>query len=108
MLEAVVKIKGHQFLVKEGDLLKIDNLNKNEGEKINFEEVYLVFDSKEPEKAVIGMPLIKKALVEAEVIKNFRGKKIITLKYGPKTRRKTKKGFRPSLTQIKITKIVSS
>ncbi|HOM68553.1 MAG TPA: 50S ribosomal protein L21 [Candidatus Paceibacterota bacterium] len=108
MLEAVVKIKGHQFLVKEGDLLVVDNLNKKEGEKVNFEEVYLIFDSEKPEKVIIGKPLVKKSLVEAEIIKNFRGRKIITVKYGPKTRRKTKKGFKPSLTQIKITKIIGS
>jgi len=108
MLEAVVKIKGHQFLVKEGDLLVVDNLNKKEGEKVNFEEVYLIFDSEKPEKVIIGKPLVKKSLVEAEIIKNFRGRKIITVKYGPKARRKTKKGFKPSLTQIKITKIIGS
>lgn len=108
MLEAVVKIKGHQFLVKEGDLLVVDNLNKKEGEKVNFEEVYLIFDSEKPEKVIIGKPLVKKSLVEAEIIKNFRGRKIITVKYGPKTRRKTKKGFKPSLTQIKINKIIGS
>lgn len=108
MLEAVVKIKGHQFLVKEGDTLSVDNLNKNEGEKVNFEDVYLIFDNGKPENAVIGKPIIKKVTVEAEVLKNYKGKKVITVKYGPKTRRRIKRGFKPLLTQIKITKIISS
>lgn len=102
---AVIKIKGHQYLVQKGDLLRVDKIARAEqGSTVIFRDVYLVFDDN---KLEIGDPLVKGAVVEAEVIRHLRGRKMIILKYGPKTRRRVKKGFRPEYTELKITSISS-
>ncbi|MEW6408473.1 MAG: 50S ribosomal protein L21, partial [Patescibacteria group bacterium] len=71
-------------------------------EKISFEDVYLVFNDKEFH---LGKPRVEKAKVEAKILRHLRGRKVIAFKYGPKTRRRVKRGFRPEYTEIEITSI---
>src|SRR5919106_202439 len=45
------------------------------------------------------------AEVSAEVVRQGRGEKLIVFKYGPKTRRRVKKGHRQELTTLRISDI---
>ena len=98
---AVIKTGGKQYLVKEGDKLKISKLSAKEGDEIIFDEVLLVSD-KETE---IGAPLIEGAKVSAKVLKQGRGKKIIVFHYHSKTRYRKKAGHRQHFTEIEIKNI---
>jgi len=98
---AVIKTGGKQYLVKEGDKLKISKLSAKEGDEIIFDEVLLVSD-KETE---IGTPLIEGAKVSAKVLKQGRGKKIIVFHYHSKTRYRKKAGHRQHFTEIEIKNI---
>jgi large subunit ribosomal protein L21 len=111
-MQAVAKIKGHQYLVKKGDKLKVQKLKAEPDEKISFEEVYLVFSVNngsapggDEKNFKLGKPKIGEAKVEAKVLRHLRGKKVIVFKYGPKTRRRVKRGFRPEYTEIEIVSI---
>jgi len=104
MKYAVIAISGSQFKVEEDQKLDIDNLNLKEGEKSSTDQVLLVADDK---KIKIGTPTIKDALVEFTVIKNYQGKKLKVFKYKSKSRYRKTMGFRPQLTQIQITKILT-
>ena len=75
---AVIKTGGKQYLVSPNDKIKIEKIDKKEGEKIIFDKVLLF--SKE-DKIEIGKPFIKNRKVIAEVIKQGKGKKIIILKF---------------------------
>lgn len=99
---AVIKTGGKQYVVRAGEKLKIEKLNASEGDKFEFDEVLLKANG---EKVEIGSPLIQGAKVEAEIIKQGRGRKIIIFKYHAKTRYRKKKGHRQYFTEIKITKI---
>lgn len=99
MTKAVVKIKGHQYLVSVGERLKVQKLKAEPNTTVSFEEVYLLFDEKEFR---LGQPRVEGAKVEAKVLRHSRGKKVIVFKYGPKTRRRVKRGFRPETTEIEI------
>lgn len=101
-LKAVVKIKGHQYLVEEKDKLKVSKIKAEAGDKIDLEDVFAVFDEKELK---LGTPRVAKAFVEARVLRQLRGRKVIVLKYGSKTRRRIKRGFRPEYTELEIQKI---
>ena len=56
-------------------------------------------------KAEIGTPTVKGAKVEAKVLEQGRGKKIIVFKYHAKTRYRKKKGHRQPFTEVEIIKI---
>lgn len=95
----LVEIQGKQYKVKEGDVIVVDNLNKEKGEKVIFDKVLAVFGDKE---VIFGTPYVQNKKVEAVVEENFKGKKIVVFKYRHKVNWRRKYGFRPHLTKIKI------
>ncbi len=102
----VIKTGGKQYLVKEGDVLKIEKIKGNPGEKIYFDEVLLFVDEKK-EKIKIGNPYLKKIKVKAEILEQGKNKKILVVKYKPKTRYRRKRGYRHSYTKVRILEISS-
>ena len=59
------------------------------------------------DKAQIGDPFVKGAKIEAEVINEGRGKKVVTFKKRRRKDSKTKRGFRRDFTRVKILKIIA-
>lgn len=96
---AIIKTGGKQYLVKPGDKIKIEKIDKKEGSEITFKEVLLLEKGKKME---LGNPLIKGAKVTGKVLSQGKGKKVIIFKYKPKTRYKVKKGHRQPFTEIEI------
>ena len=56
-------------------------------------------------KTQIGQPLVTGAKVAAKIVSQGRAKKVVTIHYKSKTRRKTKKGHRQSYTEIEVVKV---
>ena len=101
---AVIKTGGKQYLIKEGDVLSIEKIEGQVGDKISLKDVLLFVDSKQ-KKTAIGEPTLKIS-VEAEIISQKKGDKISIIKYKPKTRYSKKQGHRQLYTEIKIIKIL--
>jgi len=99
---AVIKTGAKQYRVQEGDVLCVEKLNKEKGEKFTFNEVLLVEDGK---KTLIGTPFVEDALVKAEIIENLKDEKVIVFKKRRREQYKRKKGHRQELTRIKIEEI---
>lgn len=97
---AVIKTGGKQYLVKEGDVIKVEKLAGNAGDKIQFETLL----SFEGEKLNIGTPALKDMVV-AEVVEHGRADKIEVVKYKAKSRYTRRVGHRQAFTKVKITKI---
>lgn len=95
---AIIKTGGKQYIVKPGDKLKVEKLDKKEGEEFSFPDVLLVEKNK---KLEIGDPLVK-AEVKAKVLSHGKGDKIIVYKYKPKKRESRKIGHRQPYTEIEI------
>lgn len=100
---AVIKTGGKQYRVQAGDVLQIEKLKVEEGQKITFDQVLLIDDD---ERTLIGTPFLKNAQVKAEVIENFKDKKIIVFKKKRRKQYKKKTGHRQELTRIKIEEII--
>lgn len=101
-MQAVIKIKGHQYLVSEKQKIKVQKIKAEPGEKLELKDVFLVFSDKKME---LGKPVVEKSAVEAKVLRQIRGRKLMVFKYGPKTRRRVKRGFKPEFTELEITGI---
>jgi len=99
---AVIKTGGKQYLVAPGQKIKIEKLEKKEGDEVSFNEVLLLEKNK---KLEIGNPMVKSAKVTGKIVKHGKGKKVIAFKYRAKKREKTKKGHRQPFTEVEITKI---
>lgn len=99
---SIVKIGKNQYFVKPKMQLVVEKIDKKAGAKIIFDQVLL---SSKKGKILIGKPTIKGAKVEAKIIEQFKGKKIIVFKYRAKSRYRKRKGHRQQYTRIDIIKI---
>ncbi len=100
---AVIKTGGKQYLVGEGQELKIEKLGKQPGDKIEFEAM-LVFDENGKEVKV-GKPSVAGAKVSGKVLEEGKGKKVSVIKYKRKVRYKRNVGHRQWFTSVRIEKI---
>ena len=101
-MKAIIVTGGKQYTVAEGDILYIEKLNVEAESTVKFDQVLAVLDG---ENTKIGAPVVAGAVVEAQVEKNGKGKKITVFKYKPKKGEKKKMGHRQPYTKVKITKI---
>lgn len=102
---AIMKTGGKQYKVGEGNIIKVEKLPAEVGEKITFEEIIFLTDGEGNVK--IGDPHISGAKVIAEVLEQGRDKKIVVYKYKKRKNYHKKQGHRQPFTRIKIEKIES-
>jgi len=100
---AIIESGSHQYRVQEGDQLTIDKQNADEGDTLNFDNVLLVAGTEDDPQ--IGTPYVDGARVVGEVVRNFRGKKIIVQKFKRRKNYRRKKGHRQPYTTVQITEI---
>jgi len=101
-MQAVIKVGGKQYLVKEKEKIKVEKLKEKEGEKISLNEVLLLIDD---QKVEIGQPFLPQVSIQAKVLKHGRGKKIVVFKYKRRKGYRKKQGHRQPFTEIIIEKI---
>ena len=100
---AVFKNGGKQYKVQEGAIILLDKMSLEPKSKITFEEVLAISSG---DNLKVGTPFVSGAKIEAEVINEGRGKKVITFKKRRRKDSKTKRGFRRDFTRVRILKIV--
>ena len=96
---AIIATGGKQYKVSEGDVIKVEKLDAEVGAKVTFDNVLLV-------TVKVGTPTVDGAKVEASVVSEGKGKKVIVYKYKRKTGYHKKNGHRQLFTQVKIDSIV--
>ena len=99
---AVIKTGGKQYKVKEGDLLKVEKLDTEEGKTIKISDVLMVVDG---EQTTVGTPNVKGATVSAKVNSHGRGPKIKIVKFRRRKHHRKQMGHRQAYTELSITKI---
>ena len=99
---AVIKTGGKQYIVFPKQKVKIEKIEKKEGEEIIFDQVLLL---EKQNKLEIGTPFVDAAKVTGKVVSQGKRKKIVVFKYKPKTRYRLKKGHRQPFTEVEILKI---
>src|SRR6202000_369796 len=78
MSNAVIKTGGKQCRVQQGDVLRVELLNAEEGASVNFDQVLLVGSG---ESITVGAPTVSGATVSATVRKHGRADKIRIVKF---------------------------
>jgi len=103
---AVIKTGGKQYRVSENDVFVVEKLAGEAGATVEFNEVLMIGeDGKAP---TVGTPLIDKAAVFGEVVRQTRGEKVIIFKKRRRQNSRRKNGHRQDLTLVKITSISAS
>jgi large subunit ribosomal protein L21 len=102
---AVLKTGGKQYKVQAGDVLRVEKLAADAGEKVQFNDVLMLGG----DALVVGAPFVAGAAVQAEVIDQVKADKVIHfVRRRRKHSSKRTKGHRQKLTLIKITDILAS
>jgi large subunit ribosomal protein L21 len=100
---AVIKTGGKQYRVRQGQTLRIESLNLNEGDNVEFDQVLMVGEG---ESVTLGTPVVEGAKVAATVLGNGRGKKVTIIKFRRrKNKSRSKQGHRQNFTEVEITGI---
>ena len=99
---AIVETGGKQYRVHEGDTIRVESLDGDEGDTVSLDLVKLVSLNGETS---VGTPNVEGAKVQAEVVNKGKGKKIVVFKYKEKTRYRRKNGHRQNFTDLRITDI---
>lgn len=99
---AIVETGGKQYRVREGDTIRVESLDGDEGDTVSLDLVKLVSLNGETS---VGTPNVEGAKVQAEVVNKGKGKKIVVFKYKAKTRYRRKNGHRQNFTDLRITDI---
>jgi len=98
---AIIATGGKQYKVAEGDVIRVEKLGKEAGEKVTFDQVLAVRD----DAAIKVGDEAANATVEATVLTNGKEKKVIVYKYKRKTGYHKKNGHRQQFTKVQINKI---
>ena len=102
---AVLKTGGKQYKVQAGDMLRVERIAASAGETVQFNEVLMLGG----DNPTVGAPMIEDAGVQAEVVDQIKGEKVIHfVKRRRKHSSKRTKGHRQKLTLVKITEILAS
>ena len=102
---AVVKTGGKQYKVQTGDILRVERLAANAGDKVQFNQILMLGG----DKTVVGSPLVAGAAVQADVIDQIKGEK--TIKFVKRRRKHSSKrtrGHRQYLTLVRVTDILAT
>lgn len=102
-MKATIKTQGRQFTVQEGDVLFVNRYPETEsGDTVTIDSVLAVGEG---ESMKFGAPLVDGASVNAKILENKRGKKVLIFKKKRRKGYRNKRGHRQELSVIKIESI---
>ncbi len=102
---AIVRTGNKQYLVREGQTIRIEKVPVKEGEVLDLDVLLVADDDGKAVKA--GAPTVSGAVVTARVISHGRAEKVSVVKYKPKVRYKRNVGHRQHFTAVKVEKIAA-
>ena len=97
---AIFATGGKQYKVSEGDIVKVEKLDVEDGSTVTFDQVLAVSDN----GLKVGAD-VASSTVTATVMGQGKAKKVIVYKYKRKSGYHKKNGHRQAYTQVKIEKI---
>lgn len=98
---AIIATGGKQYKVSEGDVIRVEKLDAEDGAAVTFDQVLAVSGD---DSLKVGSDAAS-ASVTATVMKQGKSRKVIVYKYKRKTGYHKKNGHRQAYTQVKIEKI---
>ncbi len=104
MKYAIVEDGGKQYKAVEGETIEVDYYPSEIDEQIDLEYVLMIRDG---DSTTIGNPMISGAKVQATVVGQVKGPKLVVFRYKPKKRIRTKTGHRQHYTRLRIDSILT-
>lgn len=99
---AVVKTGGKEYRVAQGDVIRVEKLKGKVGDQITLKDVLMVAGEGETH---LGTPTLSNAVITGEIVREAKGKKVLTYKMKRRKNYRRMKGHRQTYTYLKIQEI---
>ena len=99
---AVLKTGGKQYKVAQGDVIQVEKLEGNVGDKVTLDQILMIG---EEDKVDVGAPILDGSKVTCEIIDQRKGPKILVFKKKRRKKYRRTNGHRQLITHLKITDI---
>ena len=100
---AIIKTGGKQYRISPGDVLRVERLPGERGDEVILDQVLLVTDG---DAIQVGQPLVPNATVRTQIVRQGKGKKVLTFKKKRRKNYRRKQGHRQLFTALQIDEIV--
>lgn len=98
---AIIATGGKQYKVAKGDVLDVEKLDAQPGDKVEL-PVLLLNDGKQ---TIVDAASLRDKKVTAEVVEQFKGEKVLVFKFKKRKRYHRANGHRQNLTKIQIVEL---
>lgn len=98
---AIVKTGGKQYKVAAGDVLAVEKIEGEEGDKVELTAIAVI----DGDKIVADPAEAGKTKVTASIVDQFKGDKQLVFKFHKRKNYKKLRGHRQQLTRVKIESI---
>lgn len=99
---AVIQTGGKQYRVKQGETLKVETLDVEAGQQVEFDKVLLI---QSDTGVTVGKPYVEGGKVTATVTSHGRHKKVHIIKFRRRKHYMRRQGHRQNYTEVQITGI---
>jgi large subunit ribosomal protein L21 len=96
---AVVRTGGKEYKISKGDIIRVEKLDGNVGDRVALKDVLMV--SKEGE-VIVGTPQVAQAVVTGEIIQQIKGKKVLVFKMKRRKNYRRLRGHRQTYTYLRV------
>jgi len=100
---AVIRTGGKQYKVAKDDIITVEKLLGEPGEKVQLGDVLML--GEEGKAPTVGTPLVQKAAVTAEIVQQGKGDKVIVFKKKRRHNYRRTKGHRQEQTTLKVLEV---
>ena len=105
---AVIEAGGKQYRVQPGDFVQVEKMSGDVGSSLRFEQVlFLSKGDSENAQITLGKPYVQGASVQAEVVGQGRGEKILIVKMKRRKQYRRTQGHRQDYTQLLVTEVAN-
>ena len=95
---AIVSTGGKQYKVAQGDVIDVEKLVAQPGDKVELDVLML----NDGATSTVDSAALENKKVEAEVLDQFKGKKVIVFKFKKRKRYHRTRGHRQQLTKVRV------
>lgn len=102
---AVLKTGGKEYRVAKGDMIRVEKLEGNVGDQVTLKDVLMVSGDGQVH---LGAPALSNAVITGEIVREAKGKKVLTYKMKKRKNYRRMKGHRQTYTYLKVNEITLS
>jgi large subunit ribosomal protein L21 len=99
---AVLKTGGKEYRVAKGDVIRVEKLAGKVGDQVALKDVLMVSGEGQVQ---VGTPNVDNAIITGEIVREVKGKKILTYKMKRRKNYRRMKGHRQTYTYLKVNEI---